>query len=456
MSFLSKRTRPAPRADFSRSPAPAVEPLEPRELFTATFVVGGTAGADVIRITQNGSTVSVTKNGATTRRTGVSSVVVDGGAGNDRITADDTVRVPLVLKGGAGNDSLAGGSGPDTLYGGTGSDTLFGGAGNDVLVTLGDAPAQDRLTGGSGHDNFWLDADGSDRMSDLSSSDYYHKIASFESYHFTRADGSVATIKAPIALSGQDLPDPLASRNARGYRDFSAHPLFPAGGPSEQDVDQNGAADCYFLAPVSSIAKVAPQNLTDRIVDLGDGTYAVHFMRDGGHHFVRVDGDLPVTASGTPWYAGFGRDGSIWTAVLEKAWAFFRKGAGTYASTDWGKVSEPYEALGIDGVNRAFAASVFSSKGGMLEAIDSFLDRGYSVVYSTKNRQPAGSKVRPDHVVLVDRVVRNSRGAASAVVLRDQYKTDLPTVKDGKSDGYVTLTAAQAAAWMEGVMWVNV
>jgi len=92
----------------------------------------------------------------------------------------------------------------------------------------------------------------------------------------------------------------------------------------------------------------------------------------------------------------------------------------------------------------------------MLNTIGSYLAKGYSVVYSTKNTQPAGSKVRANHVVLVDRVVRDSRGNATAIVLRDQIKTDLPTVKDGKSDGYVTLTAAQASAWMEAVKWVKV
>ena len=92
----------------------------------------------------------------------------------------------------------------------------------------------------------------------------------------------------------------------------------------------------------------------------------------------------------------------------------------------------------------------------MLEAIDSYLDRGYSVVYSTKDTQPSGSKVRPDHVVLVDRVIRDRRGVTTGVVLRDQYKTDDPDVRDGNNDGYVTLTSAQAAAWMEGVMWCRV
>jgi len=448
MSFQSKRTRQAARATCP-------EPLEPRQLLSGTLVVNGTSGSDVIHIAQSGSTVTVTKNGSETTKTGVGSVLVNAGNGNDRVYADSGVKVPLVLKGDAGNDSLVGGAGPDRLYGGTGSDTLAGGAGDDVLVTLGDGTARDRLTGGSGHDNFWLDANGADAMTDLSSSDYYHKVASFDSYRISRS-GKVTTIPVPASLAGQDLAEPVVSSYARGFRDFSDHPLFPSTGPSEADVEQNFAADCYFLAPTSSLAKIAPQRLTDRIVDLGDGTYAVNFLRDDENHFVRVDGDLAVDSAGAPFYAGLGREGSIWTAVLEKAWAFFRKGAGTYASTDYGRISEPYNAFGVATPSGAFSAAVFGSNGGMLNTIGSYLAKGYSVVYSTKNTQPAGSKVRANHVVLVDRVVRDSRGNATAIVLRDQIKTDLPTVKDGKSDGYVTLTAAQASAWMEAVKWVKV
>ena len=442
--FLSKRNNLA-----------ALEPLESRRLMASNFVVDGTHAADAIRVTQNGSVISVTKNGVTTRRSDVSSVTVNAKGGSDRVIADVSVKVSLVLHGGDGNDSLVGGAGDDRLYGGTGSDTLSGAAGEDVLVTLGGGTEQDHLSGGSGHDNFWIDADGRDRMTDLSGSDAYHKVSSFYSYRVARG-GSVTTTKVPLSLAGQNLPEPVASGATRGTKDFSDHPLFADEGPSEHDVDQNGVGDCYFLAPVSSLAKVAPQTIRDRVVDLGDGTYAVHFERGGGHHFVRVDGDLPLYTNGTPFYAGLGRQGSIWAAVLEKAWAFFRRDLGTYASIEWGRVNEPYDALGVDGVNRAYATSVFRSRGGLLEAIDGYLDAGYSVVYSTKDTQPAGSKVRPDHIVLVDRVVRNRAGDAAGVVLRDQYKTDDPDVKDGSNDGYVTLTATQAAAWMEGVMWVKV
>jgi hypothetical protein len=442
-----------------------IEALEDRQLMSGgtPYVINGTDAAETIRIRQSGTSIIVTRNGATTtRKTPASNIVVNARGGNDTVFADDSVKVPMTLNGGSGDDALRGGAANDTvrgetgndrLYGGAGSDTLDGGSGDDVLVTIGGGGENARLTGGAGHDNFWLDADGDDRMSDLSASDAYHKVGSFYSYRIQQANGSTATTNVPLALNGQKLADPVASGYARGWKNFSNQPLFPQGGISEHDVDQNAAADCYFLAPLASMAREMPRQITDRVVDLGDGTYAVHFQRDGGHFFVRVDADFPVDSSGRPFYAGLGRQSSIWTAVLEKAWAFFRRGQGTYASTEWGRVVEPYEALGLDTVNKSYSASSFNSKGGILEAIDSYLDAGYSVVYSTKDTQPSGSKVRPDHVVMVDRVIRNSRGVATGIVLRDQYKTDLPTVRDGDNDGYVTLAASEAAAWMEGVMW---
>jgi hypothetical protein len=414
------------------------EALEGRRLLSTTFVIDGSNAADTIRIRQSGSTVTVTRNGSSTSRTDVSGVVVNGNGGNDYIAADGSVRVPLVLRGGSGNDTLA------------------GGAGDDVLVSVGGSSDHDRLTGNGGHDNFWTDGGSIDKITDRSGSDFAHLVGSFMTLRVKRSDGSFSKTPVPLTLSGQRLPDPVATKAIRGWKNFSGQPLFPAGGPSEQDVDQNAANDCYFLAPLSSVAKLAPDRLTDRIVDLGDGTYAVQFEQSGSHYFVRVDGDLPVTASGAPFYAGLGRQGSIWAPIVEKAWAFFRRGKGTYASINWGGLSEFYDAVAMGGATRQFDPVRFNPGGGILEAIDGLLDDGYSVVYSTKNTQPAGSKLRPDHVVMVDRVLRNRFGVASGVVLRDQYKRDKPGAVDGADDGYITLSAAQASAWMEAIAWCKV
>jgi hypothetical protein len=433
-----------------------VESLEGRRLMAAVpWVINGTDAAETIRIRQSGSTVTVTRNGSATSRStsGVSGVVINGRGGADVIQADDTVRLPLTLSGGSGNDTVRGGAGADRLYGGTGADALDGGPGNDVLVTIGGSSDRDRLTGGSGRDNFWMDSDGADRMTDLSSGDYYNAVRSFMDYRIKRSDGSVTSVDVPTQLAGQDLADPIASRYASGWEDFSDHPLFDASGPTESDIKQGAIGDCYFLATLASLAKADPGLLSRRIADLGDGTYVVHFQSSGGHSFVRVDGELPVDGAGRPFYAALGRGGSIWTSVIEKAWAFFRRSQGTYASINIGRPSEIYKALGLTNVHVEDDASAFRSAGGMLEKIDAVLDEGGTVEYSSLDDQPAGSKLRENHVLMVDRVVRNSGGAATGVVLRDPYKTDTPGRIDGANDGYITLTSAQAAAWMEELYW---
>ncbi|MCY0093293.1 hypothetical protein OEG82_04515 [Hoeflea sp. J2-29] len=73
--------------------------------------------------------------------------VIDGGAGNDR------------LSGLAGADTLIGGTGNDFLDGGTGDDRLFGGADNDTLVG---GTGSDLLDGGDGIDtaNYAADSGG--------------------------------------------------------------------------------------------------------------------------------------------------------------------------------------------------------------------------------------------------------------------------------------------------------
>ena len=64
---------------------------------------------------------------------GVSSVVINGGPGDDRVTVGSTSASSVVINGGDGNDVLAGGAGGDLISGGNGDDLVSGGAGNDVL-----------------------------------------------------------------------------------------------------------------------------------------------------------------------------------------------------------------------------------------------------------------------------------------------------------------------------------
>src|SRR3712207_8918291 len=54
-------------------------------------------------------------------------------------------------------------------------------------------------------------------------------------------------------------------------------------------------------------------------------------------------------------------------------------------------------------------------RSGLLEGIDRRLVRGEAVLYSTLDVQPQGSKLRPNHVLMIDRVVRDQAGAAVAL-----------------------------------------
>jgi Ca2+-binding RTX toxin-like protein len=130
--------------------------------------VFGTPGNDAIAVTKSGAAVLVAVNGVSFGPFSPSGRVrVFAGDGNDVVTVGSAVRVPAVLHGEAGNDTLTGGAGDDTLDGGagddllvatSGDDTLDGGAGNDTLRagsgsdTLLGGDGDDSLTAGAGND----------------------------------------------------------------------------------------------------------------------------------------------------------------------------------------------------------------------------------------------------------------------------------------------------------------
>lgn len=118
------------------------------ELVGSTLEVTGTAAADVIRVRKvnlnSGAKLNVILNGVVWKfnAPNVSAITIDGLAGNDRLTVDQSISIPAVLRGGDGNDILNGGSGDDTLEGGSGNDILNGRRGSDAM------------TGGLGNDAY--------------------------------------------------------------------------------------------------------------------------------------------------------------------------------------------------------------------------------------------------------------------------------------------------------------
>jgi hypothetical protein len=114
--------------------------------------ISGTAGADTITIDASAATISVFVNHKLSwsgQRSAVSSLTIDAGNGDDRISVSTTLILNSWISGGNGDDRVYGGSGSDEIHGGSGRDFLCGRDGDDrIFGGLGD----DRLDGGTGHD----------------------------------------------------------------------------------------------------------------------------------------------------------------------------------------------------------------------------------------------------------------------------------------------------------------
>ena len=384
---------------------------------------------------------------------GVGNDTTYGGAGDDQIDVmagadwvyagdgNDTVR------GGDDNDNLFGNDGVDAIYGGAGNDGLYGGGGDDTLVSIGGGQS-DYVLGEGGSDSFWVDAESTETVADLSppeaAAGHLHRVASF--FSNTIINGTTTTVQTPSReLNGQDFVDPTVfgvtfpngSVQSPTYANFSATPLFAPGGPSTNDIQQNSVGDCYFLAPLSATAKANPDRIRQSVVDLGDGTYAVQFFRGGVASFVRVDSDLPRFSFGMA-YAGLA-NGTKWGAIMEKAYAYFRKGDGQYASIASGASDETFGAIGV--TNGWSVRGPFQSSGGWLTDMQNWINMGRAVTLST-GWPLSGPDLIQGHVYAVDHVNFDSSGNATGVVLRNPWGTDRNgPATDGVDDGYITVSA---------------
>ena len=411
--------------------------------------VAGTDGDDQVDVaaTAEGFVVRDDVAGAAVTFTGTyRSIRVDGGFGNDVVVIDASVLMPMALHGGPGDDALTGGSGNDRLYGGDGVDNLNGGAGDDVLVALGGGTL-DRVAGGDGRDSFWLDASRrADPVSDLTPDEALggrvHRIGSFFVNSTTPPAARAAA--RDVTLDGADLADPVADPSYPYVR-FSDYPLFSDSGPSGADVMQGGVGDCYLMAVFLSVADLNPARIHESVVELGDGTYAVQFGKGKAKKTVRVDADLPVWPDEeTPAYAGLGAGGSMWVAVMEKAFAAYRKGGLGYAGLDMGWMKEAYAALGVG--SRSIRATNATA---LLKYIQLELAAGKSVTYAT-NVPPAGAPLIGMHAYSVVGVDVDAAGNAVALRLRNPWGYD-GEGDDGSDDGYVTVTPDQALTSLMGV-----
>jgi hypothetical protein len=410
----------------------------PTTLSTASTSLGtqlriiGTNGNDSISISRTTSGLLIKNStGWSTIWAGTATVIrMDGLAGNDKLSVSSNLYTPVALHGGLGNDTLIGGSGHDRLYGGAGTDVASGGAGNDLISSIGDSLA-DKSTGGSGLDSFWIDSASTETVTDLSSAESsagaLHRVKSFS--------GGVSTTLSSIKLS-----DPALTSSASSYANFSTRPLFSKYGPKVEDVTQGQLGDCYLLASLASVAKVNPELIRQTIADLGDGTYAVQFMVGTTRTFVRVDADLPVNSSSQVAYAQLGQQSSLWVAIMEKAYAFFRSTSASYASIEGGYMGDVYDDMGLAN------DSIFSASSGqsLLQQLKDALAAGEAVTFGTKSTITSGIPVVGGHAYLVDQVTVDSTGGVTGLRLKNPWGVDGAGNDGNTADGYVTLTTSQA------------
>src|SRR5262249_8046165 len=115
------------------------------------LVVLGTAGKDRIAIRQQeNGLITATVNGELTGAAFagvVNSIIVNGNDGDDRVTVEPVITVPVKLFGGGGADDLLGAGGDNRLDGGPGQDTLRSRSGVRDVFVLTAGQGTDRVKG---------------------------------------------------------------------------------------------------------------------------------------------------------------------------------------------------------------------------------------------------------------------------------------------------------------------
>ena len=333
-------TPPAPPPDDPTPPAPA-DPV-PGSAVAGQIVqtsggpqllIIGTDQADVITLSAGGNDVTLTTSLSTQTFSGsFVSIVLYGFGGNDTIRLTNSLAVGATIYGGTGDDSV--------FAAGQGADAVYSQEGDDFVVTIGGGA--DAIYGGDGADSVWMD--GGDTMMDASAAETaaaaIHNVAKF--YQPYTTDPSSAQY-VPLTIAGQDFTDPVAG-GGMTYASFAVGPLF-ANGPDYNDIRQGNVGDCYLVASLASVAQSDPTLIRQMIAPMGDGTYAVRFYRGGAEVYVRIDADLPTYSGGSLAYARLSPQGETWAAMIEKAYAYFRRGQNSYSSIAGGWMPNVYQEM---------------------------------------------------------------------------------------------------------------
>jgi hypothetical protein len=393
----------------------------------------GTDGSDVITLSLTADHMTVTTAlGAQDFAGAFAGVAVYGFGGADVLRLANTVVAPSVVYAGDGNDTV--------FDAGQAAGSVYGGLGDDLMVAVGGG--QDTVYGQDGVDSFWLD--GSDTAADASSaetsSSAVHKISQF--YQPYTTDSAVAGYVS-LEIAGQNLLDPAAGY---GYQSFAGKPLF-TDGPDYRDIVQGYSADCYFMATLASLADTDGGLVRQMIAPLGDGTFVVQFYRSGQAYYVRLDADLPALGANSPAYARLGPDGELWAPLMEKAYAYFRRGQNSYASLDYGNMAAVYSDLTNRSTSQQSSAGAGAST--VYNFVASALTAGHPVTAGSYSS--AAGPIVGGHAYMIKSV--QDTGTGQYVTVYNPWGYDGRSWDSNSGDGLLTLSIDQ---YLQYFSWTTV
>ena len=191
---------------------------------------------------------------ATCPDAGITRLVFDLGEGDDGLTTQNSVTLPVQADGGAGDDTLNGGAGSDGLDGDVGTDTLDGGNGPD---TVHGGEGADLVAGGNGSDQLFGDGGndvfggegGNDDVSGGTGVDAYYTYGSWPtpvpySLNDVADDGvvpDIANVRTDVEELRGDLSQNTADMDLRLTGGPQANGLH--GGNGDDVIDGLGGSD---------------------------------------------------------------------------------------------------------------------------------------------------------------------------------------------------------------------
>jgi len=332
---------------------------------------------DTISLSQSGSTLTITADGQVfTQSVPAAGVFIYTRGGTDSISLDSTVAVRTTI------ESI------------DGTSTSINSAGTNVSV--------------------WMDSTDA-----FLGSGVVHSVASF-------AGGVSKALGAAMA----NPTDSGTTFKPTGHSLFGAAPI-------ADDINQGSVGDCYYLSSLAAFAQVKPSVVQEAAVDMGDGTYVVrYFSIYSVPTYVRVSNDLPSGYFNGYAYAHPGADGDIWAPIMEKAYAYYRTGANTYASLNSGWMGSVYTNLGV--VNNTIFLGNYSTESTFYNMVSSALANGQAVTLGTTTAPNLVS----NHAYTLIRVYTDSTG--THYVVRNPWGSSGDSLEN--SQGYATLTWSQIKA----------